>query len=81
MCHKQDIMEVVCTTHKGGHRVTIGKYYIHRETTRGTHIDDESTVSRNGIFDVVVHHESNRWHSSQYVTCNGLDTSTSRAVV
>lgn len=23
----------------------------------------------------------NRWHSSQYVTCNGLNTSTSRAVV
>jgi hypothetical protein len=23
----------------------------------------------------------NRWYSSQYVTCNGLNTSTSRAVV
>jgi hypothetical protein len=52
-------MEVVCTTHKGGHPDTIEKYYIYYETTRGTTwINDASTFSRNRIFDVVAHHDS-----------------------
>jgi len=58
MCHKQDIMEVLCTTHKGGYPDTIEKYYIYCEITRGSQINDDSTVSRNRIFDVVVHHDS-----------------------
>jgi len=66
MCHKQDIMEVVRTTYKGGHPDTLEKYYIYCETTRGIQINYEITVSRNSIFDAVV-------HSSQYVTCNGLN--------
>jgi hypothetical protein len=49
-------MEVVCTAHKGGHSGIIEKYYIYCETTRGT--QNESTVSRNRIFDVAVHHDS-----------------------
>jgi hypothetical protein len=51
-------MEMVCTTHKG-HPDTVKKYYIYDETTRGnTQINDENEVSRNRIFNVVVHHDS-----------------------
>jgi len=46
------------TQHNGRHLGTNEKYYIHRDTTRGTQINHKSRVSENKIFDVLVYYDS-----------------------
>jgi len=40
------VMDVVHTTHKGRHLGTNEKYYIHRDTTRGTQINHKSSLKK-----------------------------------
>jgi len=47
-------MDVVYTAHRGRHLGTNKKYYILRDTTRGTQMNDKRAVSKNKIFDVLV---------------------------
>ena len=46
----EDIIDMVCTAHKGRHVDTIVKYFVYWETTRGMQIKDKSTVTKGQNF-------------------------------
>lgn len=66
-------MDVVHTTHNGRHLGTDEKYYIHRDTTRGTQINHKNRVSKNKIFCVLVYYDSQKMAqqcSTHFATIN-----------
>lgn len=46
----EDIIDMVCTAHKGRHVGTTEKYYVYWETTRGMQIKDKGTVTKGQNF-------------------------------
>jgi hypothetical protein len=54
--HMEDIMDIIFTTHKGKHLVTIEKYQIYQKTKKGIHINYRSTITKNTTFDVIMTH-------------------------
>jgi hypothetical protein len=51
-----DTMKVVYRQRKSRHLDTLERYYIHKETKKGTQINDKNTVFKtNKILDTIVH--------------------------
>jgi hypothetical protein len=55
-----EIMEVIHVTKKSRMLDTLEEFYIYRETTYGTQINDKLTIQFNLIFEALVQHSPHR---------------------
>jgi len=60
----EKVVDIMQITSKGRMLDTSEKFYIYRETKRNNQINDKFTVKPNVIFDILVHKDPHREHSS-----------------